>query len=98
MTAPKYHIDTVRFLSNGGVVVSFAELPGDSRANTVVMMSRQIAVEPTDAYRDEIQAIREAAQDFLTDVLEDWPVLTIDDPDAIEAALVAPEPEGMGEG
>jgi hypothetical protein len=92
-----YHIDTVRFLSNGGIVVSYAGLPGDSRAKTVVMMSHQIAIEPTDAYLDAINQIREAAQELVADVLEDWPVLPIDDP----AEVLQPpedEPEGMGEG
>jgi hypothetical protein len=93
-----HHIDSVRFLENGGVVISYATLPGDSRANTALMMAHQLAIDPIENYRDEIEAVRQAAQELLEDVLEDWAQLPADDPALILQKHSDDDDEGMGSG
>ena len=80
MTTPEHHIDSVAFTRDGGVVINYTTLPGDSRGRTAVMMTHVIAITSNDQYSDGIDEIEAAILGLLQDVLEDWPTMPIDDP------------------
>lgn len=63
-------INGVEVTPEGGLVIAYGRFPRDVRKNGL-MWTHQVMVPPGSDYDDEIEAVTEALQALLVDVLED---------------------------
>lgn len=83
MPLPKYIIRALTFSQDGSVGIDFMEPLADLRENDL-LMNHVLFVPAEDEYDDELDALRDAAQELLADALEDFrrmPPLTEAPPD-----------------
>lgn len=87
------HVSNVS-LTSEGIELTFMELPGDLRGDGTLIQTRSIAVtNDSTMYADEVQAIRDAVEALVEELIEDWPTTPVYEPENSDD-----EPEGMGMG